>query len=81
MSSASIQPLCVLLMCLSEVLVLPKPTVKSGSRRCRGMNTEAKCITEEPVLEELKLKEREKAEAEERKAVLQAERQKKEGRS
>ena len=58
---------------LSEVLVLPQPVSKS--RRRVGMNAKAICITEEAVLEGLKMKEKAKVEAEEKKAVLRAERE------
>ena len=55
------------LQALSEVLVLPEPTkrkLRKGERT--GLNSKAICITEEAVLEELKVKEQKKEEEKEK---------------
>ncbi len=53
---------------LSEVLVLPRPVVRAKSSRKQALNSKRTvCITEDEVLENLKLKELEKAEAQKEK--------------
>ena len=47
---------------LAEVLTLPHPAGRAKSKHKPALNSKAVCITEDEVLEELKRKEREKAE-------------------
>lgn len=62
---------------LSEVLIYPAPQKKKSSKRKPALNKNAVCITDVEVLEELKGKKTEKAEAEQVKAVKKLERERK----
>ncbi len=65
---------------LSDILVLPRPVAKSKSRCKPPLNAKTVCITDDEVLEDLKSKEAEKAEAEREKEAkkLEKEQRKKE---
>ena len=60
---------------LSDILVLPRPITRAKSRGKPALNSKRTvCITDDEILEELKLKEFEKAEAEKKKEAKQLER-------
>lgn len=62
---------------LSEVLVLPEPQVKTTRKKKTVLTTKTVCITEDEVLESLRMKEIEKREAEQVKKTKQFEREQK----
>ena len=62
---------------LSEILALPCPVPKTESKRKAALNAKAICITDDTVLEDLKRKEVEKAEAKKEKEVKRIERERK----
>ena len=60
---------------LSEILALPRPVPRATSKRKPALNAKAVCITDDTVLEVLKRKEVEKAEAEKEKETKKIERE------
>ena len=67
-----------LISSIKELLVLPKPNSKSQKKGGRNaFNSKTVCITDSKVLEELKAKEVEKADVEEKKRMKMVERAKK----
>ena len=62
---------------LSDILSLPQPEQRSLNRKKAGINSKAVCITDDEIFEGLKAKEKEKAEAEEKKIEKRIEREKK----
>ena len=60
---------------LSEILALPRPVPRTKSKRKPALNAKAVCITEDMVLEGLKRKKVEKAEAEKEKEAKRIERE------
>ena len=62
---------------LSELLVLPEPQAKPATKRKTTLTKKTVCITEDDVLENMRLKEIEKKEAEEAKKMKQLERNQK----
>ena len=62
---------------LSEILALPRPELRTKSKRKPSLSTKAICVTDGTVLEGLKRKEVEKAEAEKEKEAKRNERERK----
>ena len=63
---------------LSEILVLPQPQARASTRKRKpAINKKTVCITDDDVLEELRVKETEKKEAEEKKRMKQIEKEQK----
>ena len=62
---------------LSDILSLPQPEQRSLNRKKAGINSKAVCITDDEIFEGLKAKEKEKAEAEEKKIEKRIERERK----
>ena len=62
---------------LSEILALPCPVPRTKSKSKAAFNAKAVCITDDSVLEDLKRKEVEKAEAKKEKEVKRIERERK----
>ena len=60
---------------LSEILALPCPVPRTKSKRKPALNAKAVCVTDDTVLEGLKRKEVEKAEAEKEKEAKRIERE------
>ena len=62
---------------LADVLILPRPAARAKSKRKPALNRKAVCITDDEVVEELKMKQCEMAEVEKEKEAKKLERIKK----